>query len=76
MYNPDQELSKEELDVLAKEDFNAFLDYLDSKANYLKKFSIPLSSYHKKRYAAMSEALAKEERDRARQVESLKSKQT
>jgi hypothetical protein len=63
-YNPDQELTKEALDNLAKEDFDTFLKYLDSKASYLKTQSKPLTSYHKKRFASMVEVSAKEHRDR------------
>lgn len=70
-YNPKQELTKEALDNLAKEDFDLFLEYLDSKANYLKNHSEPLTNYHKKRFAAMVEVLAKEERDKERRKQNI-----
>lgn len=55
-FDPNNELSDEELDKLGKENFDDFLDYLDQKAEYLKQFSKPLSSYHTKRYASISAA--------------------
>ena len=61
-YDPKQELTKEALDTLAKEDFDSFLQYLDSKSNYLKNQTRPLTSYHKKRFASMVEVLAKKVR--------------
>jgi hypothetical protein len=64
IYDPKQELTEEALESLAKADFDLFLEYLDSKALYLKGHTQPLTSYHKKRFAAMTEALAKEYRNR------------
>ena len=52
-YDPNNPLSDEELDKLGKEDFDTFLEYLDSKAEYLKGFTKPLGQYHTKRFAAM-----------------------
>ena len=51
-YDPNNPLSDEELDKLGKEDFDKFLEYLDSKTAYLKQFSKPLDAYHLKRFAA------------------------
>ena len=48
IYDPNNPLSDEELDKIAKEDFDKFLEYLDSKTAYLKQFSKPLSAYHLK----------------------------
>ena len=45
-YDPNNPLSDEELDKIAEEDFDKFLEYLDSKTAYLKQFSKPLDAYH------------------------------
>lgn len=50
-FDPNNELSDKELDALADANFDEFLDYLDQKAEYLKKFTKPLDPYHLKRYA-------------------------
>jgi len=55
-YDPNNPLSDEELDKLGKENFDAFLEYLDSKSEYLKGFTKPLGEYHTKRYAAATAA--------------------
>lgn len=55
-YDPSNELTQEQLDKIAEENFDDFLEYLDSQAEYLKQFSKPLSSYHTKRYASLSAA--------------------
>jgi len=55
-YDPNNELSDKELDTLATKDFQAFLEYLDSKAEYLKQFTKPLGQYHTKRFAAATAA--------------------
>lgn len=72
-FDPENELSDEELDKIAEKDFDAFLDYLDQKSEYLKKFTKPLSSYHTKRYASMAAAdsgkdLSKEQYDKANNI--------
>jgi len=56
-YDPNNPLSDEELDKLAKKDFDKFLEYLDSQSEHLKKFTKPLSSYHTKRFASLSAAM-------------------
>tara|TARA_B110001452_G_scaffold119077_1_gene98820 strand:+ start:38 stop:382 length:345 start_codon:yes stop_codon:yes gene_type:complete len=53
IYDSNNPLSDEELDKLGNEDFDSFLKYLDSKAEYLKGFTKPLGSYETKRFAAM-----------------------
>jgi len=53
-YDPNNPLSDKELDKIAEKDFDMFLEYLDSKTAYLKQFSKPLSSYHTKRFTALS----------------------
>lgn len=72
-YDPNNELSNEELDTLANKDMNAFLEYLDAKAEYLKQFTKPLGTYHTKRFAAATAAhqgrqLTKEEFDAAQRI--------
>lgn len=53
-YDHNNPLSDEELDKLGKEDFDAFLEYLDGKTEYMKQFTKPLSSYHTKRFTALT----------------------
>ena len=53
VYDPNNPLSDVELDKLGKDDFDKFLEYLDSKAEYLKQFTKPLGQYHTKRFAAL-----------------------
>lgn len=50
-YNPKNELTEEQLKGLSEDEF---FEYLDSKAAYLKKNTIPLDEYHTKRYMAIS----------------------
>ena len=52
IYDPNNELTDEQLEKLGNEDFDSMLEYLDGQAEYLKKFTKPLSSYHTKRFAA------------------------
>tara|TARA_R110000803_G_scaffold59522_2_gene118203 strand:+ start:1768 stop:2109 length:342 start_codon:yes stop_codon:yes gene_type:complete len=54
IYDPNNELTDEQLTMLSEDDF---LEYLDQKAEYLKEFSKPLSSYHTKRYASITAAV-------------------
>lgn len=54
VYDPNNELTEAQLDKLGEEDFDAFLDYLDQKANHLKNFTKPLDPYHLKRYAEIT----------------------
>ena len=54
VYDPNNELTEEQLNQLGDTDFDAFLDYLDQKAAHLKKFTKPLDAYHLKRYAAIT----------------------
>ena len=56
IFDPNNPLSDEELDKLGKENFDKFLEYLDSKSEYLKGFTKPLGEYHTKRYAAATAA--------------------
>lgn len=52
-YDPNNPLSEEELDKLGETDFDSFLEYLDGKSEYLKKFTKPLDTYHLKRFASL-----------------------
>ena len=53
IFDPMKPLSDAELDKLGKDDFDRFLEYLDSKAEYLKQYTKPLGRYHTKRFAAL-----------------------
>jgi hypothetical protein len=53
-YDPENPLSDKELDELAEKDFEMFLEYLDEKTAYLKKFTKPLDAYHLKRFASQA----------------------
>lgn len=53
-YDPENPLTDEQLEQLGKDDFDSMLEYLDAHADYLKKFTKPLSSYHTKRFASLS----------------------
>jgi hypothetical protein len=53
-YNPNEELTDEQLKELSEDDF---FEYIDSKAAYLKQFTRPLESYHTKRFAGVGAAI-------------------
>lgn len=50
-YDPNNELTEEEMEALSEEEF---FEYLDTKAEYLKGFTKPLGEYHTKRYASLT----------------------
>ena len=50
-YDPNNELSDEQMNKLSEDDF---FEYLDSKAKYLSQFTKPLGEYHTKRFAVMN----------------------
>lgn len=52
IYDPENPLSDEELDKIAEKDFELFLQYLDSKAEYLKQFTRPLNAVEVKKFAS------------------------
>tara|TARA_B100000900_G_scaffold408006_1_gene421594 strand:- start:848 stop:1201 length:354 start_codon:yes stop_codon:yes gene_type:complete len=56
IFDPQNQLTDEELDKLGKEDFDGFLEYIDGQAAHLKQFTKPLSSYHTKRFASLEKA--------------------
>jgi hypothetical protein len=49
IYDPNNELTEEQMKSLSEDEF---FEYLDSKAEYLKKFSKPLDTYHLKQFNA------------------------
>ena len=72
-YDPNNPLTEEELDKLGNEDFDSFLEYLDGKAEYLKKFTRPLNSYETKKFAGITAAIGgrqitDEEFERAKEI--------
>ena len=73
VYDPNNPISDEELDKIAKEDFDKFLEYLDSKTEYLKSKTRPLNSHEMKKFAAMAAAnegrtISDEELERAKKI--------
>lgn len=64
LYDPNNELTQEELDELSNVNFEAFLDYIDAKAAYLKGKTGPINWYYKKRFAALDEAVRKTEKSK------------
>ena len=67
IYNPNNELTDEQMNGLSEADF---FQYLDTKAAYLKQFSAPIGQYHAKQFAALTkgEALTTEELKRAKEL--------
>jgi hypothetical protein len=67
IYNPNNELSDEQMKELSEADF---FEYLDTKAAYLKQFTAPIGQYHAKQFAALTkgEALTTEELKRAKEL--------
>ena len=43
IFDPQNQLTDEELNKLGKEDFDGFLEYIDGQAAHLKQFTKPLS---------------------------------
>lgn len=66
-YNPESELTQNELNAL---DEKQFFEYLDSKTNYLKQFTRPLDTYHAKTFAALANGgnLSTEELKTAKEI--------
>jgi hypothetical protein len=52
-YNPENELTEEQITALPEDQF---FEYIDSKAAYLKQFTRPLETYHTKRFAGITAA--------------------
>ncbi len=67
IYNPNNELTDEQMKQLSEADF---FEYLDTKAAYLKQFTTPIGQYHAKQFASLTkgEALTIEELKRAKEL--------
>jgi hypothetical protein len=70
IYNPENPLSEEEINKL---DDDSLFEYLDSRAEYLKKYSRPLDTYHTKQFLAATKGgeITKEELKRAKEIGSV-----
>ena len=66
-YNPNDELTDEQMAKLSEVDF---FEYLDTKAAYLKQFTTPIGQYHAKQFASLTkgDALTTEELKRAKEL--------
>ena len=72
-YDPNNPLTDEQLDEIAGKNFDMFLEYLDSKSEYLRKHIRPLNSHETKKFAAITAAmsgkqLTDEEFERAKEI--------
>lgn len=67
IYNPNEELTDEQLKELSEDDF---FSYLDQKAAYLKQFARPLGTYETKHFAAWTkgDSLTTEELKKAKEL--------
>lgn len=57
-YNPENELTDEQLKELSEDDF---FEYLDTKAEFLNQYKRPLGQYHTKRFAYIDAAISGKE---------------
>jgi hypothetical protein len=66
-YNPNNELTDEQLKGLSETEF---FEYLDSKAAHLKQFTQPLGQYHTKQFASLTKGgeLTTKELRRAKEI--------
>ena len=66
-YNPNEELTDEQMKQLSENDF---FEYLDSKAAHLKQFTQPLGQYHAKQFASQTKGseLTTKELKRAKEL--------
>ena len=66
-YNPNEELTDEQMKELSENDF---FEYLDTKAAYLKQFTQPLGQYHTKHFASLTKGgeLTTTELKRAKEI--------
>ena len=62
IYDPNNPISDEELDKIAEEDFDKFLEYLDFQNPYLKTKVRPLNSHEMKKFAAIAASVMDEGR--------------
>lgn len=67
IYDPNNELSDEQLSKLEEKEF---FEYLDSKAAHLKQFTRPLGSYETKHFAAWTkgDTLSTDELKKAKEI--------
>jgi len=67
IYNPNNELTDEQMKELSEADF---FEYLDTKAAHLKQFSAPIGQYHAKQFASLTkgEALTTAELKKAKEL--------
>lgn len=66
-YNPNEELTDEQMKELSETEF---FEYLDSKAAHLKQFTQPLGQYHAKQFASQTKGreLTTDELKRAKEL--------
>jgi hypothetical protein len=66
-YNPNEELTDEQLKELSEDEF---FEYLDLKAAHLKQFTQPLGQYHTKQFASQTKGgeLTTKELRRAKEI--------
>jgi hypothetical protein len=66
-YNPNEELTDEQMAKLSEDDF---FEYIDTKAAYLKQFTQPLGQYHAKQFASQTKGaeLTTKELKRAKEI--------
>ena len=67
IYNPNNELTDEQMKGLSEADF---FEYLDTKAAYLKQFTVPIGQYHAKQFASLTKGaeLTTEELKKAKEL--------
>ena len=67
IYNPNDELTDEQMKELSEADF---FEYLDTKAAHLKQFTQPLGQYHAKQFASQTKGseLTTKELKRAKEL--------
>lgn len=56
-YDPNNPLTDSQLDEIAGKNFDMFLEYLDSKSEYLRSKSRPMNSHELKQVAGLTAAL-------------------
>lgn len=66
-YDPQNELTDAQMNALGEKDF---FEYLDSKAAYLKQFTMPLGEYHTKHFLAQTKGseLSTKDLKRAKEI--------
>ena len=69
-YDSNNPLTEEQINLLNDDEL---FEYLDSRAEYLKKYSRPLDTYHSKQFLAATKGgeVTKEELKRAKEIGSI-----